>query len=309
MRIFALASTMALVTALGVSANAQKPMDDPRREDAARLFDEGMRLKESNRVQEALEKYEKSYALYPSPNTLLNIARNEQRLGRNLNAIRHYREALRSPLLPLDGVEYGKKYIAELEPSFAQLDLTGPTGLVVSLGHEEVRLPLPEPLDIEPEQVTAFGVLRGQRYEGSGKAVAGKVVTIEMKVPGALTQVPNGSRETYWTGEHMAGVTLGGLAVVAAGVGVGFLAARSAHVADTRSVDSHACATTTSSACTQFRSAHDSAKTAAIVSGASFGAAAVLGVAAGYLLWPKQKEGARVSARVLPTGVLVDGAF
>lgn len=316
MRALIFISMMAVVTMVGLPANAQETRDDPRRDEATRLFQEGYRLSNKNMLAEALEKYEKSYAVYPSPNALLNIARNEQLLGRRLKAIRHFREAIRSPLLPSGGVEYGKKYIAELEPSFAQLDLTGPTGLVVSLGNEEVKLPLPEPLDIEPaQQVAATGVLYGQRYEGSGKAVAGRVVTIEMRRPGERVELPRKAEKSYWTGEHITGVTLGGLAIVAAGVGIGFALAHGGRISDGQSVasDPYACRDLTSAGCQSYHRAVDSAKSTKTGEIVSFVAAGALAVGAVVLLvpWQTRKEGSQVTARVIPTGqgILLDGAF
>ena len=52
-----------------------------------------MKLGEKGQSAESLEKFKKAYALYPSPNTLCNVARQEQLLGRKLQALRDYREA------------------------------------------------------------------------------------------------------------------------------------------------------------------------------------------------------------------------
>ena len=307
MRISMILSTFGVVALLGWSANAQPLRDDPRRAEATKLVEEGMVLHDQNNENAALEKYEQAYALYPSPNILLNLARQEQLVGKKLKALRHFREAVRNPLLPAAGVAYAKKYISEMEPGFGRIDIKGPNGLVVSIGSEEVKLPLPEPLDVEPGMVTASGTLDGERYDGSAEAAIGRVTAIELK--------PSSSESTYWTGQHITGVTLGGLAVVALSAGFGFLVAHQNHVSDGKNLLSstpNACANSDSVACQDLRNMKDSANRAKTGEIISFVAAGALAAGAAVLLWPtSNKEGQSGSARIVPTGngILIDGAF
>ncbi|MCL2725574.1 MAG: hypothetical protein FWD69_14165 [Polyangiaceae bacterium] len=320
MRISVFFPTLAMLLVVGLPASAQQLQQksmDPRKDEAEVLVAEGNHLHDRKLETESLAKYKEAYALYPSPNVLFNVAFQEQVLGQRLEALRHFREALRNPLIAPRGMELGKGYIAELEPSFARVDFKGPSGLVVSLGKDTVKLPLAEPLDIEPGTVTATGEMDGQRYQGSAKAGAGEFVTIEMEaamVQPVVVPPAEDKKEDYWTGRHITGVALGGAAVVAAGLGIGFLAAHNGHAADANSfaLDPYACQPHTNSACQNYQSAKDSAKNAKTGEIVSFVAAGALAVGAVVLLWPTpKKEGARVTARVIPTGqgVLIDGAF
>jgi len=312
-----LLSTLAAMSLVGMTAGAQQEpnmKDDPRRTQAEALNQEGNLLHSHHLEAEALDKFEKAFSVYPSPNLLLNIAREEHLLGRTLKALRHYREALRNPLLAPGPAELARKYIAELEPTFARIDLKGPSGMGVTLGNEEVTLPLPEPLDVEPGKVTAAGVMEGQRYEGSATVEAGQVATIKLRAPEAQRPEAERKEKNYWTSQHITGVALGGAAVVAAGLGIGFLAAHNGHVSDGKDLlsESNACSQPSSGACAKLESAHTSAKTTGTVSTVSFIAAGALAVGAVVLLVPWQKkEGARVRARLVPTGqgALIDGAF
>jgi len=242
-------------------------------------------------VAEGLEKYEQSYAIYPSPNTLLNIALNEQLLGKTLKALRHFREAIRNPLLSAAGVEFGKKYVAELEPSFARLDLTGPTGLVVALGKEDIMLPLLEPLDIEPGQVTATGVQLGRRYEASGKAAAGKILSIEMKAPGAVTSKTEEMRGRDSTRYAVSG-SLVALGIVGVGLGIGFTAAanhQSNQVATYSTGSTFGCTVASNGNCAPLsNSAQARTRDSNIAVGSYIGGGVLIaaGVAT-YFVWPK----------------------
>jgi len=308
MKAYVLVSTFAIVSMFGVSASAQKTQDDPRRVEAIKLFQEGLKQYNNKMEAEALATYEKSYAIYPAPNTLVNIGLQEKILGRKLVALRHFREAMRSPLLAPEGLALAKKYVAELEPSFARIDLKGPSGMVVSLGNEDVTLPLPEPLDVEPGRITATGVMDGKRYDASATVAAGRVATIELHGPPGAE-----GKKNYWTSQHVTGVALGGAAVVAAGLGVGFLVVRNGHASDAKS-DANTCAPSAPTPCqSNYQSKKDSANSAQTGEIISFAAAAALAVGAAVLLvpWQSKKEGSRVTARVVPSGqgILIDGTF
>ncbi|MCL2726508.1 MAG: tetratricopeptide repeat protein [Polyangiaceae bacterium] len=302
MRISTLFSTFAIVLLVGTSATAQpRKSDDPRKDQADALYQEGNQLHNQHHDLEALETYKRAYAIYPSPVYLFNIAHQEHVLGRKLEAIRHYREALRNPLLPPRGVELGRKYVVELEPSFARVDLKGPSGLVVSLGNDAVKLPLPEPLDIEPGTVTATGVMDGQRYQGSAKAGAGEIVTIEMKVPNAMKVPPpeaSDSPKRWGTGQYV-GVSAAGVGVAAILTGVGFLVAKGHRTDDVKQLDAYTSVhgagctgATVSQACQALQSKrddrnHDSAAAAGFLIG---GVVALAAGAAAYFAWPKESS-------------------
>ncbi|AKU94742.1 hypothetical protein AKJ09_01406 [Labilithrix luteola] len=228
--------TAALVTCIALPASAQ---EDPRKAQAEALFQEGLKLHDKDRESEAVEKYQKAYATYPSPNILLNLAVSEKILGQNVKALRHFREAVRNPLLNPKGLPMAKKAIAELEPKVARVDVRGPAGLVVKVDGEELRLPLAEPLDLEPGTVVATGTLDSERYEGRVLASVGSVTTLEMKPSssGAATSSSPAStsstttnvepppvvrEKSFWDTGRIAGVAAFGVGLVGVGAGVLF---------------------------------------------------------------------------------------
>jgi len=308
MRTYLLISMLAVATTLSVQARAdQKSIEakeDPRKAEASALFEEGSRLSSSGRVAEALDTYEKAYATYPSPNTLLNIARCEQALGKKLKALRHYREALRNPLLSPRGAEYAKMYIVELTPSFARINVNGPNGMVVALGNENVTLPLPEPLDVEPGTFAATGVMNGQRYNGSVTAEAGKVVTMVMKSLRAESESLSESREEHNNTRYIVSGSLAALGIVGVGLGIGFTAAANHASNDGAKVSSTLGASTSAcpgnDACSTLAGKVDSKMRNSNIAVGSYITGGVL-IAAGvatYFAWPMLTK--KESASVMP---------
>ncbi|MCL2726594.1 MAG: hypothetical protein FWD69_19415 [Polyangiaceae bacterium] len=315
MRLYALAAMIAVGSLVCTSVGAQdRPTkdEDPRRAPGQVLLDEALRLLDSKMETEALEKLEKSYALYPSPAVLYDIARVEQLLGRKLAALRHYREAVRNPHLSPKARSFAKEFISELEPSFAHLNLIGPAGLVVSLGSEEVKLPLSEPLDMEPGPITVTGEINGQRYEGSGTAVAGQVLSIEvLKIEIQTPPPPTAVQEvlpppTEETPNHSARYVVSGsllaAGLVGVGLGIGFTVGANKASNDVTRLSTglpDACSRGTNGNCDSLKKSDEARmrdSNLAVGSYIAGGALLTAGVAT-YLFWPKASTH---SARVVP---------
>ncbi|MCL2724876.1 MAG: hypothetical protein FWD69_10615 [Polyangiaceae bacterium] len=313
MRLHALAAMMAVGSLVCTSVSAQD--QDPQKEQAKVLFGEGLGLHDKKMEVEALDKFEKAYGLYPFPSILYNIALQEQILGRNLKALRHFRKALRSSLLPPKSAESAKKFISEFEPSFARLDLMGPTGLVVSLGSEEVTLPLPEPLDIEPGTITVTGTIDGQRYEGSGTAVAGQVLKIEVlrvevkALPRPMTVQEVLPPPTEETQNHSARYVVSGsllaAGLVGVGLGIGFTVGANkasndvTKLSTTFGVETYSCTGVTSADCDSLKHSTTTRTRDSNLAVGSYvvgGALLTAGVVT-YLFWPKAST---QSAKVVP---------
>jgi hypothetical protein len=183
LRLSLFASTSALLLLAVTPAHGQ---DDPRKVQAEASFQEAVKLHEKGRSADALDKFRAAYAIYPSPNTLVNMAREEQLLGRKLEALRHFHEALKMPLLNPQSAQVAKQHAADLERQFGRVEVKGPKGLVLVLGDHEYVLPLTEPLDVEPGTVDATGSYGQARYRGRATAPAGQLATLDM--------VPDGSQ-------------------------------------------------------------------------------------------------------------------
>lgn len=315
---------------MSAPASAQ---EDPRKAQAEGLFQEGLKLHDKDREAEALEKFQKSYAIYPSPTTLVSIAREEQLLGRSLLALRHYREALKQPLLNPKHAQLAKQYIAELETRHGKVAVTGPSGTKVSVYGLDLRLPLDEPIDAEPGTFLLHGDHDGKLLEGSVLAVAGQTVNLALEAPkqappiatppgpSEVTAPPREEEPSSWTTGKTLGVVLGVASLAAIGGFVGFRLAASSESdeVDEAAKDpatANGCRGVTSPACDRVNSAaaserdYTNASTAFLVGGVALAA----GAAATFFLWPKSKGAAgsvRVSPQVAATSqvLVVSGSF
>jgi hypothetical protein len=308
---------------IAIGAARAHAQEDPRKSQAEPTFQEAVKLHEQKRYSEAIERFQKAYVIYPSPNTLVNIAREEQLLGRNLDALRHYREALKMPLLSPKSAVIAKQYVSELEPKLARVEVKGPPGTTLMLdGHPSV-LPLDAPLDVEPGSVALEGRYGDAHYEGRAVAIAGRSVALEM-TPVSTAPTVNASRATtddprpitpppsvedehsFWTTPHTIALALGAVALVGAGAGIGFFAAREGHVDDQQRIAStnpNACADVESASCRDFHDAANGKSAAETGEWVCFGVASAfaIGAFAVWLGWPGQPS-TKARAAVAPTG-------
>jgi len=305
-----------LLGALSFSSVARA--EDPRKAQADAFFEEGVKLHNADREADALERFKKAYALYPAPNTLMAQARAEHLLGRPLEAIRHYREALKNPLLHPKNGDLARQYIAELEVRTARVSVTGPSGAKFSIFGETLRLPLDAPVDVEPGTFLVHADLDGKVLQGTILAVAGKLVVLELKpkddsaAPRATTASPPTTEpppiapSTPSTRMIVSGAFLaGGLAAL--GLGVGFGVTSTASTSDAkglRSATPGLCASP-GGACDVYKSKADDADHQATLSTIGYIAAGALAATAVtlFVFWPSGSEGHEPSrsARLAPS--------
>lgn len=230
-RVFVMAAFGALV--FGVrGAAAQTPTHqgseprDERRAPAETLFKEALKLHKEHRDAEAIEKYKQAYALLPAPNALYFMARSEHDLGRHVAAIRHYREALKNPILDPNNAKLASEYVKQLEAVVARVLVTGPDGTKITLVDREFRLPMEEPYDLDPTTLSLRGDRDGERYVARGEAVSGKLVTIALKrvdappvVSPVAPPVAAPATDPGWPAGRYAGISVmgGGIAALVTG--------------------------------------------------------------------------------------------
>ncbi len=298
-----LASTIsALATSiLLISSARDATADDPRKTEAEALYAEAKTLHERERYAEALEKFQYSYKVYPSPNTLVAVAREEQLLKRNLAALRHLREALKQPLLSPNNVPAATQRVAELEPLLGRVAIRGPAGVRVHVEDLDVRLPLEEPLDFEPGPITIRGELEGKRYAARLTAEAGQIATAELKLEGSADTIATpppsyASEGSSWTPGKTLGVVLGVASLASFGGALGLRLAASSEAESVREAAkdptaAQGCEGVGSPACDRARSSADSeralknASTGLLVGGGVL-AAGALGF---FFLWPRSR--------------------
>ena len=112
-----------------LSTSVARAQDDPRKAQAEAVFAEGLKEHDAQHEEAALGKFEEAYKIYPSPNVLFNIGREEHLLGRWLEAIRNYRAALANELLNPNNVALAKTYIRELQTKLGRVEVTAPAHL------------------------------------------------------------------------------------------------------------------------------------------------------------------------------------
>ncbi|HEY1960035.1 MAG TPA: hypothetical protein VGH28_30710 [Polyangiaceae bacterium] len=171
MKVRALSTILALSLAVPL-AIAERParaqVSDADRNAARDLYNEGWSLQQGGRYADALERYQRSLAVFPAPTTAFRIAQCKAALGKLVEAAEEYRAILNAPL-PAGappafatarndaGVELGK-----LEPRIPKIQINvapaGLQGLVVQV--DNVNMPtalvgVPRPVDPGSHTITA----------------------------------------------------------------------------------------------------------------------------------------------------------
>jgi hypothetical protein len=297
--------------------------DDPRKKDAEQLYLEGLKLHDKDKEEEALDRFRKSFAIYPSPNTLVSIAREEQLLGKALDALRHYREALKQPLLNPKNAALAKQYVVELEPRFGRVTVNGPSGTKLTVAGVVTRLPMDEPLDVEPGNLTVEGDHDGKAYLGASTIAAGKITMIELKAkdggPAETTPPPpthdhvepppvSSERTSFWGWRSITGLSFVGVGLIGLGAGLVFDGDRKSkqdHLDELgRGLPPNGCAGVTGNAqCDQLGQAQSDRNSASSRTTAAFVTGGVaLGVGAAFLasaaVWPHRRDAS--AARIIP---------
>lgn len=316
-----------MLLASQVPSTAAADDDDPRKVQAEPHLREGKRLFDQGRYEEALGKLKLTYEVFPSPNVLTLIAVVEQKLGRSLEAIGHFRAALRNSIIHPENAEIAKKGITELEQHLARVDVLGPRGLIVTIGRNEHSLPLKEPLDVTPGTIIGEGKLAETTYRGRVIAEAGKRMVLDM-MPDAPspppTEPPRGSEmnELRWgTGRYL-GLGLFGVGLAGLATGAGFAVAKSSANEEVERLEQFTgpngdrCGQSPPPrACGDVQGARDDRDSYGAVSTAFFigGGAVLVGGAVVFFVTPHKKiapaSGVIVTPRISPRSVGVELRF
>ncbi|MBI4817972.1 MAG: hypothetical protein HY791_17050 [Deltaproteobacteria bacterium] len=172
--------SIALVTLLMFGSEASAQTD---RERAKALLDEGNRLLRGGDAPAAIEKYEAAYAAFASPKILFNLAKAQQKVGRELDAARTLDRLLLTA--PGDDKSRGEaaKELASLEEKLGRLKVAGPAGFTVILdGDTWGTLPV-EPIRVQPgAHVVRFEGADALPLEKSVQAGAGRMASVEVEL-------------------------------------------------------------------------------------------------------------------------------
>jgi hypothetical protein len=316
-----LAFTLIPSTTIAQTKPASKPSSapspEPSQAEARQRFNEGIALADAGDHEAARLKFDQAWLLLKSPAVLYNLARAEQLSGHLVEALEHYRLFNRmasDPKVTDTQRQRAKENIAELSKKVGQIEIDAPASARVSIdGHP-----------VDTSSGDAIAVATGTHVVEAIVDGSVKRVTVEAQ-PGTITKAkPEGESsapssgtaataptvkatttpetppvtahdEGLLTPRNIVAGALGGAALIAGGVALGFLVDSNAK--DTAAKDSNtslpggACAQRALASCADYTAKLDDASSSRTVSYVAFATAGVfaLGAIAAFTLWPKAK--------------------
>jgi hypothetical protein len=344
-------AALTLVLAAVTSA-APARADDKATRDAQARFEEGLERVKAGDFEAARVSFTQAYAVLKKPDILWNLALAEEKSGHLVDALGHFKKVRTAAKNDRDRAG-AERHIADLMPQTAHIDVAAPSGAPLTLDGIGVGMaPLVEPLDVAPgHHHVEVGLAQGTTKSADCEAVVGQVVRVSFlqaeavvtPAPGAPppaapapapvaapapapspmpdnTPPPAPSHSTFWDARGITVVSLGGLAVVSAGIGLAFgiSSNNDASTANSLRQQNPACLGSTSPGCEQLSSTTQSQHTAYVTSEGFWIGSAVLaaGAVATWFLWPRSSSGGGGAAiQVVPTaapggaGALAVGSF
>jgi len=154
---------------------------------AKQLFEDGRKLEQAGKYQEACDTFSKSFALDPAIGTELNLGDCEEKLGHTAIAWHLFDDAAKKDT-DADRIKYARGRAATLAPSLAAVVIKLPDPSVVGLVVKVAGNPVPPASEItamvEPGDVPVEVVAPGRPAETrSASASAGQTVTVDFGTP------------------------------------------------------------------------------------------------------------------------------
>lgn len=285
--------------------------DNPRRAQAEVLLKEGKQLHDADKEEEALAHYRRAYELYPTSNILFAIAASEQILGRSVEAIRHYREALKSRTLHPNNVERGQEYVRDLEAKLGRLEVKAPAGTTLTIDGAPFEGSLDEPIDLEPGDHAIEATWGDKRARQSVACAAGETSSVTLTFEDAaektpLTEPPKepapSSSSSLFSTRNVVGGSAAVLGLAAAAAGVAFLIDSNERADRGRSIVDRAPGACDQrvAACANYRDQlYEDANSSRDISyvGFAVSGALLVGAVAVFALWPSPEGNTRGALR------------
>jgi hypothetical protein len=231
--------------------------DDPATREAQARFEEGLSRVKADRFEAARISFAQAYAVLHRPSILWNLALVEEKTGRALEALAHFREYVRQFPTDDDRIDAQKHYDV-LMAQTGHLEVQAPAGTQVIVDgapagiaplavavdvmpgkhHVEARRPqgvLTSDPDVAAGQVARLNFIVADGGESAAPAATGAVATVDPNAPrppgaSAEAQAPDrpppadtrAASGAVWTPRVITVVAVGGAAVVSLGLGVYF---------------------------------------------------------------------------------------
>lgn len=300
-----------LLVALGAPTIASA-QDEGAKHDAQARFEEGMKRVRSGDFEGGRLAFIQAYAVLKNPDILWNLALSELKSSHPLEALEHFKVYAVDPKVADAERESAKKYIADASSKTGHIAVDAPSGaeIVVDGKKWNAFAPLKEPLDVSPGKHSVEARLGGKGsslevFAAAGQESSAKFRSEDMTMSVASSTAPPGQGPDVVTPpkeeQHSSSakwITVGALgagALIAGGVGIGFLAGAGSQ--QTKADNAKAalppggspCAGVTTGPCqdlTTANAAHSSDQGAAI--GLLIGGGVLAAAAIGALVfWPK----------------------
>jgi hypothetical protein len=282
--------------------------DEASKEKAESLFKEGVRLMKEEKWEAAREALKEANLNYVTASGLYNLAVAEEKTHRTVEALAHLRAYLAHPKADAKNVLQVRNVMwPELYRATGHLRIKGVTTSVLLDRFVVGEGRIPDEVDVTPGEhtlesdgrritvVVAAGDVKDVDFAAVARAAPPPVAAppVQSPPPDTLVSPPVEEARSFWTPRHTTGVALGGLALVAAGVGAGFLVAREGHVSDGRDAlgtDRSPCRDPNAASCAQYDGARDGIKSSELGASVAFGVGGALALtSAVLLLWPERK--------------------
>ncbi len=237
-----LARALAIVLAAAVTLTAGRSFAGD--ETANSLINSGVEHYKHHDYELARIDFERAYSLDPQSGTLFNLALAELQSGHPLDAARHLRAYLLSPEVPPERRESVRaRWLRQAEAQIGRVSVEAPPGAQVLLdGFVQGEVPFAEPLDVTAGDHEVEARLGSWSRSVHVSALLGVVTTVHFEVvqlpsptsPPPSAIVPSSITPAATEAPRPAGIpaakiatvaVLGGAAVIATGVAVGFTVA------------------------------------------------------------------------------------
>lgn len=314
-----------LLVSLSLSLSTPARADDAAVAEAKQRFDEGLKLVDAGRHEEARLKFQQAAAVLKAPAVLFNLARSEQLTGRDFEAVEHFKQFLRAsendPKITDAERNKARQNIAALSSKVGQIDVVAPPHARVAIDGKVVDEPIRQPIAVPPGRHVVEATYQGRIKSVTLDCAAGEITRATFDLEPAPEPAPAGATEpppveprrtdtTRW----IVGGAIGGAGVIALGLGVGFGLASQAAKSDAEDLRGRfrgLCGAPELPECAEYDERRSSARSSATASTIGYAAGGVLvaGAVATILLWPRAKETSPASsARALRPWMSKDGA-
>jgi hypothetical protein len=324
-----------------LAAAAPTRADDVTTKAAQARFEEGLGRVKDGDFEGARVSFAQAYAVLKKPDILWNLALAEQKSGHPVEAIAHFKQLQKDARADGDRV-MASKHVTDLLVQTGHIDVAAVTGAQVTVDGSVVGVaPLADQVDVAAgkhhvEATSAQGAKSADVDAALGQVVHVSFLEAAPTVEGkpqprrpaateaqpaspATPETPTTTSAPFWTPRTITVITIGGVAVLAGAMGLGFGIASSndASTAATLRQQNPNCAGFTTPGCQQLQSATSAQHDEHVASEVAWIASGVLavGAVATWFLWPKPAQSASTGVRVVPvvsaggSGLVAVGRF